>query len=123
MTWAQFLWLFFGFSGRIDRRAYALAGVLTYLVRMFAFYRVIVAEQAGADSTGWAAIFLAGTLVTLFCGVALSAKRLHDFDKPTGLAWLFVFLDVLMFLALCFVPGTPGPNRYGAVTNDPAKPS
>lgn len=122
MSWAQFRWLFFGFSGRIDRRVYALAGALTYLVRLFTFYKLATAELNSPESSDWAFTFLAATLVTLFCGVALSAKRLHDCDKPTGPAWLFIILDVLMFIALCFMPGSPGPNRHGATRNAPAEP-
>ena len=71
-------------------------------------------SQAGSN---WAFIFLAATLLTLFSGVALSAKRLQDCDKPAGPAWLFIILDIFMFIALCFFPGTPGPNRHGAASN------
>jgi uncharacterized membrane protein YhaH (DUF805 family) len=120
MTWAQFRWLFFGFSGRLDRRAYALAGALTYLVRLFTFYKLATtADLESQAGSNWAFIFLAATLLTLFSGVALSAKRLQDCDKPAGPAWLFIILDVLMFIALCFFPGTPGPNRHGAASNAP----
>jgi uncharacterized membrane protein YhaH (DUF805 family) len=120
MTLAQFRWLFFGFSGRIDRQPYALAGLLTYLVRLFTFYKMVTADANGADAGNWAFRFVAATLMTLFCGVALTAKRLQDCDKPTGAAWFFILGDILMFIVLCFLPGTPGPNKYGATTNAPS---
>ncbi|WP_308620614.1 DUF805 domain-containing protein [uncultured Desulfovibrio sp.] len=46
--------------------------------------------------------------------LAVSVRRLHDSDRSGWLALLlFVPLVNLFCLALLFLPGTPGSNRYG----------
>jgi uncharacterized membrane protein YhaH (DUF805 family) len=76
------------------------------------------ANSATADT--WATVFFFALLLSLFCYVAITVKRLHDLGRP-GLeaAWLFVpIISIIVFVALCIVPGQPGPNRYGRRTND-----
>jgi uncharacterized membrane protein YhaH (DUF805 family) len=114
----QFAWLFLGLSGRVNRAAYFLAGILLYMARAYPVYRIIGApsEEAAAP---WGAALILITIGTLYPQIALAVKRLHDFDRPGWFALLFVVADFFMFLFLCFAPGTQGPNRYGSQTNAP----
>ena len=111
-------WLFFSFSGRLGRKPFALAGFLCYLARMFPVYRIVIAPDE-ATATYWGSIFLIAVLGSFVALIPLTAKRLQDFGKPTPLAFLCIALDIFMYLPLCFIPSDPGPNRFGAATNQP----
>jgi uncharacterized membrane protein YhaH (DUF805 family) len=111
-------WFFFGYSGRVGRQSYALGGVLLYMARLYPVYRMIMAPDEAAQSF-WSGIFLVVICATLVAHVALSAKRLHDMGRSGWWACLFILGDILMYLFLCFPPGTPGPNRYGSQTDAP----
>ncbi|MBE0694148.1 MAG: DUF805 domain-containing protein [Aquamicrobium sp.] len=126
----QMAWLFLGFSGRIDRSVYALAGLFVFVVQMFVVYRYLQ-PFLGTLANGnfdpsetlvlspmtnfQSGIFLLGQLAH----IALAAKRIHDFGKSGFFALLFMFAGLVAYLALCLIPGTPGPNKYGARTNAP----
>ncbi len=108
-------WLFFGVSGRVGRVAYFLAGLFLAIIQAFLLYRFTLVPEGTSASQFWAMLFSAAVLVSIWSNVALGIKRLHDFDKPGLLAVsLFVpIISIMAFVLLCFVPGTPGPNRYG----------
>ena len=117
----QFLWLFFGFSGRVSRAAYFLAGLLLAVIQAFFLYRTVVAQDAGFDASAWESAFVVAFFASLWSNVALGVKRLHDFDKP-GIIAAALFIPVVSiaaFVVLCLFPGTPGPNQYGERTNAP----
>jgi uncharacterized membrane protein YhaH (DUF805 family) len=117
----QILWLFFSFSGRVSRAAYFLAGLLMMITVVFITYKMILAEQAGRSTGTWESVLSVVLIASLWAQAALGSKRFHDFGKP-GLfaALLFVpFFNFITFVALCFIPGNPGPNQYGRVTNAP----
>lgn len=118
----QMTWLFFGFSGRISRLAYLLAGLLMMIVVVFLSYRVMLAEERGAGNSIWNVALSIVLIASLWAQAALGAKRLHDFGRPGVLAaLLFVPLfNFITFVALCVIPGSPGPNQYGKATNAPA---
>lgn len=115
---SKIIWFFFGFQGRIDRQAFALGGLLLYVARLFPVYRIITTTDEAAQSF-WGGIFLVVIGISLVSHVAMCAKRLHDMDRSAWLALFFVIGDILMFLVLCFIPGSPGQNRYGSQTNAP----
>jgi len=119
---AELIWLYFRFSGRVSRAAYFLAGLLIQLVPAFLLYRFTLVPQESPQAGAWAFFFWVTLLITVWSSVALAVKRLHDFGRP-GLiaAALFVpVVSIIAFIALCLVPGDPGPNRYGPRTNAPA---
>lgn len=122
MPASQIFWLFFGFSGRISRAAYFLAGMLMMIVVVFFAYRMMLIQEIGRSGSIWETLFSLALLVSLWAQAALGAKRLHDLDKPGIMAaLLFVpMLNFLAFVALCIAPGTMGPNRFGQHTNAPA---
>ncbi|WP_394889113.1 DUF805 domain-containing protein [Mesorhizobium sp. AaZ16] len=117
----QLFWLFFRFSGRVSRAAYFLAGMLLAIVQAFLLYRFTLVPQGSTEGQLWAMAFWAVVLVSIWSNVALGVKRLHDIDRPGIIAAsLFIpVISIIAFLVLCIFPGTPGPNRYGAATNQP----
>ncbi len=118
-TQEQFIWLLFRLQGRISRVPYLLAFLLIGLVQAFPFYRYLISVPNSPTADAWATVFLFALLASLYCYVAITVKRLHDLGRP-GLeaAWLFVpIISIVVFVALCVVPGQPGANRYGAQTD------
>jgi len=116
----QYIWLFFGFSGRVNRAAYIPAGLLLYLVRFYPVYRIIAADGDENAATFWGGVFLIVIGASLVSHLALAAKRFHDMGRSGWFAAVFLAGDFLAYLFLCVAPGTAGPNRYGAQTNAPA---
>jgi len=126
----QMAWLFFGFSGRIDRSVYALAGLFVFTVQAFIVYQYLQ-PLLGTLANGnfdpaetlvlspmtnlQSGLFLLGQLLH----IALAGKRIHDFGKSGFFALLFLFAGLIAYLALCLIPGTPGPNKYGQRSNAP----
>lgn len=118
----KLVWLFFRFSGRVNRAAYFLAGLLLAVVQAFLLYRFMLVTEDSPAGQGWAVAFWIVMIVAIWANIALSVKRLHDIDKP-GLIALALFIPVISiiaFIALCLIPGNPGPNQYGQRTNAPA---
>jgi uncharacterized membrane protein YhaH (DUF805 family) len=119
---SQLFWLFFSFSGRVGRAAYFLAGLLLAIVQAFFLYRMLLAQEAGFTDTFWANGFMATFFLSLWSNTALGVKRLHDIGRP-GIIAAVLFIPVVSiaaFIALCLMPGDPGPNRYGRHPNSPA---
>jgi uncharacterized membrane protein YhaH (DUF805 family) len=136
--------LFFSFSGRLNRTMWWLVGVAVYFVFMVGFWVALGLAFAGA---GAAAVIggVAAVFGTLWVGLAVGAKRLHDRDKSAW--WLLLFfvapaslhaagrhaaaggrvlslmgtaIALWAFLELGFLRGTVGPNRYGPDPMSPA---
>lgn len=118
MSLQQFLWLFFSFSGRVNRAAYALAGMLLYLLRIFPVYKLVNAPDEVSQAY-WGTVFVYTAVVSLVAGIPLTAKRLQDIGRPGWFAGFYVIADILLYIPLCFIPGESGPNRYGKRTNAP----
>lgn len=116
----QYIWLFFGFSGRVSRAAYIPAGLLLYLARFYPVYQIIAADGVESIETFWGGMFLLVIGATLISHIALAVKRLHDMGRSGWFSVLFLVGDFLVYLFLCVAPGTTGPNRYGATTDAPA---
>ena len=116
MSRQKLLWLFFSFSGRIDRQAFALAGIFLYLVRLYPVYRMIAAGDE-ATVNFWAQIFIVLFGILMISHLAIAAKRLHDFGRSGWYSLLFLIGDIIVFLLLCIPQGMKGPNRYGQQTN------
>lgn len=119
----KLIWLFFRFSGRVSRAAYFLAGLLLAVVQAFLLYRFMLVAEESPAGQGWAVAFWIMMIVAIWSNIALSVKRLHDIGKPGPIALvLFIpVISIIAFIALCFIPGNPGPNRYGRYTNAPAE--
>jgi len=96
-------------SGRIGRARYLAYGFGLYFVFMFAAGFV-----AGALGDAGIALMVLAWAAAAILGIMLTIQRCHDFNMS---GWLSLVLIVpianLMFL---FIPGTDGPNRFGAPT-------
>jgi len=99
----------FSVSGRIGRARYIAYGFAVYFVFGFAGGMLAAAlGQAGVAVMAlvWLAIVVLGLMLTI--------QRCHDFNMSGWLSLLMLVpLVNLMFL---FIPGTDGPNRFGAPT-------
>lgn len=123
MSVKQLGWLFLSFSGRLSRVAYLLAALLMTVILTFLLYRTMLAEQAGVTDGGvWNALFSLAIFASLWAQAALGIKRIHDIGRPAifALVLFLPLINAIAFIALCIIPGEPGPNRYGQVTNAPA---
>lgn len=117
----DFFWLFFRFSGRVNRAVYLLGFLFMLVVMSFPLYQFMRVHPESGAAQVWSMLFGATFLTFLWAHIAFSVKRLHDFDKP-GLFAVALFIPVVSifaFIALCFFPGTPGPNQFGNTTNAP----
>ncbi|MCR4265617.1 DUF805 domain-containing protein [Nitratireductor sp. ZSWI3] len=121
MQKGQLFWLFFGFSGRVSRAAFFLAGLLLAVLQAFTLYRFTLAPEGSEASGTWALLFWALFFISVFSSVALGVKRLHDFGKPGVFAVsLFIpMVSIVAFIVLCVYPGDAGANEYGRRTNAP----
>lgn len=132
----QMLWVFFSFSGRLGPAPFFLAGLLVFIAQGWLLY-IAPAHSldtfmpgAPADPAGqvwtpagetWAAAFGVFSIVEIWIYVALTAKRLHDFGKPTVLALIAIPLGFFLLAVLPFFKGDAGPNKYGGRTNEPGQ--
>lgn len=99
----------FSASGRIGRARYIAYGFGLYLLSMLA--GVVGARLFGEVGAVLATVAWVAMAVL---GVMLTVQRCHDFNVTGWLALLIVVpLANLVFL---FIPGTDGPNRFGAPT-------
>ena len=105
----------FSFSCRRDRKSYAwLSLLLLILVMAGAGVGALVGDASGMQITTWPGLIL--ILLSIIIGLTSSAQRCHDF-RYSG--WLILILIIPVIgtvfqIALFFIPGSKGPNRYGA---------
>jgi uncharacterized membrane protein YhaH (DUF805 family) len=103
----------FTFSGRRNRKSYLLYG-LVVTVLLSVIWGIAVVAMYGA---GWGPLVVAGlvTLPIMVSGWAVGAQRCHDFGW-TGWAMLLnliPYIGWIFSLAILFIPGKQGSNRYG----------
>lgn len=99
----------FSVSGRIGRARYIAYGIgLSILITLIGGILAAALGSAGgvAVVATWAALLAISFMLTI--------QRCHDFNTN---GWLsIVMLVPLVNLMFWFIPGTDGPNRYGAPT-------
>lgn len=101
-------WLFFGFSGRINRAEYWF----TMLVYFLACIVLAGVGFVAGDTAIWRAVHFIAEIAGMVSGLAVALKRLHDLDKsPWWLLFFYVFPFVLIFIALA--AGFAGSNGLG----------
>lgn len=113
----QMIWLFFRLDGRIGRMPYFLAGLLMAVVQAFMMYRLALASDAGGASTFWVFAFWIAVFLSLWCGVVLGVKRVHDIGKHGAWAAFCLLFPFPAYIVLCLWPGNQGPNAFGPRTN------
>jgi uncharacterized membrane protein YhaH (DUF805 family) len=113
----DYFWLFFKLSGRLGRAGYFFAGTFVWLTQIFLLYRFSQAPEGSGLSQALALVFMASIVVGAWSNFALTAKRFHDFGKPTGFAVVSLVVGYLLVIVLSFIKSDAGPNGYGSRTN------
>ena len=100
----------FAVSGRIGRARFILYTMGLPLLIMF-----VVGLVGALLGPAGVALMAIGWVAVVVLSLMLSVQRCHDFNA-TG--WLAIaFLIPLVNLIFWFMPGTDGPNRFGAKTS------
>lgn len=135
---------YFDFQGRSRRMEYwsfALLIFVVYLVLLgimmaggFSLAAMSGDPAAAASATMGPVFYIGAGLLGLFGlaiiipSIAVVVRRLHDRDMS---GWWYLgmlvaamipfvgFIASIAFLVLMFLPGTPGPNRFGPDPKDP----
>ena len=102
-------WLFFGFSGRIGRRSFALSVLFQFVLMFLAVYWAVQAKDDPIRLTISGFAFIGVMFFTLWSILALTIKRLHDLNLPAALS-ITVFIPAVTWLALAFLMLKPGHN-------------
>ena len=118
----QLPWLFFSLSGRVGPSAYVLAGLLLLVAQFFPLYQFSRLEPGTQNSQIWAVVFWSVLLISTWSSFAVTAKRFHDFGKPTYYALISLVIGPILLIILACFRSDPGPNRYGKRTNAPGEP-
>ncbi|MBV1918975.1 MAG: DUF805 domain-containing protein [Sphingomonadaceae bacterium] len=136
---------YFDFKGRSRRKEYwsfALLNVIIIVLLMAILFGTgasmgALSDMEGGDPSAFASIFAGGFgiviglywLGILIPSISVVVRRLHDRDMS---GWWYLglvvgslipivnFIAGIAFLVLMFLPGTPGPNRFGPDPKDPA---
>jgi len=105
--------LLFSFDGRIGRATYwRFFGPYMAIGAALAFVDWLLDTRMTKGGGMFAVVFF---VAALYPSIAASVKRCHDRDH----SWLFMLLgfipiaNLIVLFELGFMPGTPGPNRYG----------
>jgi uncharacterized membrane protein YhaH (DUF805 family) len=107
-------YLYTNFDGRISRQPFWI-GTLVLWAASIAL-SILAGIIVGSASTAMMLIQLVIGLAFLVPSLAVAVKRFHDRDK-SGWWVLIIFIPLIGFIwylvELGFLPGTPGPNRFG----------
>ena len=118
--------LLFSFQGRINRAKFWLVHVVMWIVLAIVFGAIFggaamsqpdPAKMMEGVGTGASIILAVVYILCIWIGLATGVKRWHDRNKSGW--WVLIALvpviGGLWYLIECgFLPGTVGPNTYGA---------
>jgi uncharacterized membrane protein YhaH (DUF805 family)/ribosomal protein L33 len=124
--WFFVVWhMLFSLEGRVARWRYFLNSLYVTLGGACLLFVVIfllsfLMQNLGSDKREAAGPLAAFVLIGFYAfilwgSICQGVKRLHDLDQ-SGLFYLFFLVpiaNIALGLALLFMPGTKGPNRYG----------
>lgn len=117
MNWLRWInWLLFRFDGRLARMPFILTSLaLACMVALPVMLFLTVTERSQQDVLNWSIALFFVFVGVMFMLWATSVKRLHDFDFDGMWSALLIimFVNIVVFLALCLVPGSEHRNRYG----------
>ena len=114
----KFVW--FSFSGRLNRKAYWLKGAVALSLVMLAVQ--IVAHLMGAVAGAMAlVILLPAVLFQLWASIAMLVKRSHDLGHSGwwALGMLVPIWNIWLSIQVMFFRGNVGPNTFGPDPIDP----
>ena len=101
-------------DGRINRKEFVLFHILCYVML---FFTIIIAGTLERISGNYGIFLTLGIfflLLVLIQRIFINIRRFHDIDRSGW--WLLLYLiglGFIIFIFLCFLEGTPGPNKYG----------
>jgi uncharacterized membrane protein YhaH (DUF805 family) len=111
--------LYFSLNGRIGLATYWLKGVLPIIAFAFllGFILGYIDELYFTYSQYSGILPIAGSLMIIWPGIAVTVKRWHDRDKSGW--WILIGLLPILgiiwaFIENGFLPGSKGPNHYGS---------
>jgi uncharacterized membrane protein YhaH (DUF805 family) len=116
---AFFMWLLFGFSGRLSRTSYRYCRVAANLLFLFTIYPLYSAIARNGANLGLELVLsllaIGLSILMMWTTLAMQIKRRHDRDK--GWPWLFLgFIPIVgplwVLIETCWLEGTPGYNRF-----------
>ena len=109
-------WFLFSIEGRIARRHYWLYYFVPFLLISLGLALVDVLFGNYDPETGWGLLSGLFSLAALWPGLAVAIKRAHDRNR-SGWFLLVMLIPIAgaiwLLVELGFLPGTPGPNRFG----------
>lgn len=102
--------------GRINRKKFNLYILACFIIVSFTLSLLFLLE--GVDNT---IIYILSVIngviinILLIPATFLSAKRLHDLNRPASWIIFFAipFINILLFFYLCLIRGSIGYNNYG----------
>ncbi len=105
----------FPLQGRLNRKEFIIRMLIAFVIYSVGSLFVALAHyRGGLELLLVPFMFIGSGLLLLFLLYSCSAivRRLHDIDFC---GWWTILVYALPFciLILCFLPGTPGSNRYG----------
>ncbi len=121
-------WMFQVFNVLVLLAIGLIFGLLGYATGSFSSSNeppVFLLIMGGILLLAWLAVFLVPS-------IAVTVRRLHDRDMSgwwylgaivVGMIPLIGYVVSIGFTVLMFLPGTPGPNRFGADPKDPTSAS
>ncbi|OEJ65371.1 DUF805 domain-containing protein [Magnetovibrio blakemorei] len=130
--WNQPLkWVWFSYSGRLNRKAYWLKGfvLMSIIANVVQLFALLVGMMFDGGSGIGAMVGGIGLLIVtipmivfnVWVGTAVAVKRAHDLGHSGWWLLLFIvpFYNIWMAIMMAFFRGTPGPNNFGADPIDP----
>ena len=114
-------WLLFSLEGRIPRSTFWLYILVVGFVQLLVGFVVgfiinLLPPSGGILIVGFSAYFALILVLTGFPWLALNVKRCHDTDLSGGFVLMNlipVLGPIIYLVAIGFLPGTKGENRYG----------
>ena len=102
--------LLFSFNGRINRAKYWLMVLILSIAPFIVLLFSVTIGEVGI------VLYILYSLIAIWPGLAISAKRWHDRDKSAW--WILIGLipiigGIWILVELGFLKGTDGENRYG----------
>ncbi|NKB65962.1 MAG: DUF805 domain-containing protein [Candidatus Latescibacteria bacterium] len=110
--------LFWSFDGREPRSLYCWWCIFPHLLSYlsFIFGRALIDSIEPESSVDIFGILgLCSMVLSIWAGVVIGAKRLHDRGRSAGLLALYgiPLANMWLIIELAFLRGTLGPNKYG----------
>lgn len=104
----------FAFHGRRNRKSYVLYVICVFVI-LAVVWGIAIAITSGSES---GAPLIIAYIISVIVGLSswiVGAQRCRDFGWSGWAILLNIIpaVGTIFFIAILFVPGTPGPNKFG----------